>query len=181
MIKEIGPYTHKAAALRPYDPLYPEVAAYVSKIIKAKINIIAVEHIGSTAINGCDGKGIIDLMVIYPRGFLGQTKEALSDLGFQTQPHREPFGEERPMRVGSISYKERLFQLHIHVIQDTSEEINSALKFRDILRKDEDLRNRYISCKHHVLKTVGVDLLDYCKAKGFFVEKVLAHNIEQGH
>jgi GrpB-like predicted nucleotidyltransferase (UPF0157 family) len=177
----IGPYTHKAAGLLPYDLLYPEVAVYVSKIIETKINFITVEHIGSTAVNGCDGKGIVDLMVIYPEGFLEKTKEALSGLGFQAQPHREPFSEERPMRVGSILYKERLFQLHVHVIQENSEEIASTLKFQDMLGKDEGLRNQYISCKRHVLKTVSVDSLDYCKAKGLFVEKVLGHNIEQEH
>ena len=66
----IGYYKHKAAELLPYDNLSPEVASYISKIITSKVNFVTVEHVGSTAIPGCDGKGIIDLMVLYPEGFL---------------------------------------------------------------------------------------------------------------
>ena len=169
----IGPYAHQAAAVRPYDPLYPEAAGYVCGMIKSKIDFAAIKHIGSTAVKGCDGKGIIDLMVIYPEGCLEQTKEALSQMGFQNQPHREPFGKERPMRVGSITYNGRLFQLHVHVINDTSPEIASTLKFRDVIAKDQNLRDLYLECKRDILKTIGADSLDYCKAKGRFIEKVL--------
>ena len=142
----IGPYIHRAAQLQPYDSLYPEVAGYVAGLIKAKLNGVTVEHIGSTAIEGCDGKGNIDLMVLYPDGFLQQTKDALLFLGFQPQPHRDPFPEDRPMRVGSVTYRRRLFQIHVHMIQQGAAEAHSLMKFRDTLREDSRLRERYVEC-----------------------------------
>jgi GrpB-like predicted nucleotidyltransferase (UPF0157 family) len=41
--------------------------------------------VGSTSVPGCAGKGVIDLMVVYPPGHLDDTKAVLADLGFQRQ------------------------------------------------------------------------------------------------
>jgi GrpB-like predicted nucleotidyltransferase (UPF0157 family) len=169
----IGPYIHKSAELQPYIPIYPNVARYVADLIRTKLDCVEVEHIGSTAINDCDGKGIIDLMVLYPKGFLERTKKTLSSLGFQHQPHKDPFPENRPMRVGSIDYKGRLFQIHVHVIQQGDAEAISTLKFRDMLRKDKQLKDRYIQLKRQIIKDGTIDSLDYCKAKSSFMEKAI--------
>jgi GrpB-like predicted nucleotidyltransferase (UPF0157 family) len=169
----IGPYIHKPAELQPYNLIYPDVAQYVADLIRTKLDCVKVEHIGSTAIEGCDGKGIIDLMLLYPEGFLEKTKDVLSSLGFQPQPHKDPFPENRPMRVGSVDYKGLVFQIHAHVIKKDDAEALSTLKFRDMLRKDKRLRNRYIQCKRQILKMGITDSLDYCKAKNDFIEQSL--------
>lgn len=169
----IGPYIHKPAELQPYNPIYLDVAQYVADLIRAKLDYVKVEHIGSTAIEGCDGKGIIDLMLLYPEGFLEKTKDALSSLGFQHQPHKDPFPENRPMRVGSIDYKGIVFQIHAHVIEKDDTEAFSTLKFRDMLRKDKRLRDRYIQCKRQILQAGTTESLDYWRAKSAFIEKVI--------
>jgi GrpB-like predicted nucleotidyltransferase (UPF0157 family) len=169
----IGPYIQKPVELQPYNPLYPNVAQYLADLIRTKLNCVKVEHVGSTAIEGCVGKGIIDLMVLYPEGFLEKTKDALSSLGFQPQPHKEPFPENRPMRVGSADYKDQLFQIHVHVIHQGDAESLSTLKFRDMLRKDKRLRDRYVQCKRLILQAGTIDSLDYCRAKSSFIEKVI--------
>ncbi len=174
----IGLYTHGRAELLPYEPVYPEVAQYVADLIRVRLNDVAVEHIGSTAIEGCDGKGIIDLMALYPVGFLEQTKETLFLLGFQRQPHRDPFPEHRPMRVGSVTFKDRLFQVHVHVIREDDAEALSALKFRDLLRENKRLKDRYVQCKRRILQNGMTDSLDYCKAKSFFIKQVL-HDLKR--
>jgi GrpB-like predicted nucleotidyltransferase (UPF0157 family) len=169
----IGPYIHKPAELQPYNPLYPNIAQYVADLIRTKLNCVKVEHIGSTAIEGCDGKNIIDLMALYPKGFLEKTKDALSALGFQPQPHKDPFPENRPMRVGAVDYDGLLFQIHVHVIHQDDAEAILTLKFRDILRKDKQLRDRYVQCKRQILQAGSTDSLDYCRAKSSFIEKVV--------
>ena len=42
---------------------------------------LRVEHIGSTSVPGCAGKGIIDLMVLYPVGGLEHARQVLDSLG----------------------------------------------------------------------------------------------------
>ncbi len=169
----IGPYINKPAELHPYNSVYPDVAQYVADLIRTKLACVKVEHVGSTAIEGCDGNGIIDLMLLYPEGFLEKTKVALSSLGFQPQPHKDPFPESRPMRVGSVVYKGRVFQIHAHVIKKDDAEAISTMKFRDMLRKDRHLRDQYIQCKRQILKAGTTDSLDYWKAKSSFIEKIL--------
>ncbi|MHC4260337.1 MAG: GrpB family protein, partial [Planctomycetota bacterium] len=71
--KKIGAYVHRDAELRAYDGDYPEVAARVGELIKAELASVAVEHVGSTAVGGCEGKGIVDLMVLYAEGQLEST------------------------------------------------------------------------------------------------------------
>jgi GrpB-like predicted nucleotidyltransferase (UPF0157 family) len=169
----IGLYTHKSAELLPFDSAYIDVAKYVADLIRTKCDCADVEHIGSTAVKDCDGKGIIDLMALYPKGFLKSTKKALSSLGFQPQPHKDPFPESRPMLVGSVNYKGRLYQIHIHVIQQDNAEVFSTLRFRDLLRKDKRLRERYIQCKRRILRDGTADSLDYCRMKNSFIEQAL--------
>jgi len=59
----IGRYHHPVAVCRDYDPRTPEVAQLVRELIVSQQPTVSVEHIGSTAVEGCAGKGIIDLPV----------------------------------------------------------------------------------------------------------------------
>lgn len=174
----IGTYELKPAALFSYDPLCSDVAAHIASIIKNHLACLIVEHIGSTAIPNYDGKGIVDLMVLYPNGHLEDTKETLYYLGFQHQPHKDPFPEDRPMLVGSIAYDERVFQIHVHVIQQGCPEALSTIKFRDRLRKDSNLRRQYVRCKKQILKSGVTDSLEYCRAKKTFIEHVLGEDLK---
>jgi GrpB-like predicted nucleotidyltransferase (UPF0157 family) len=169
----IGLYSHKPAEIQPYEWAYPEVARYVAGLIRAELDCVKVEHIGSTAIEGCAGKGIIDLMVLYPKGFLKRAKEVLSLLGFQNQPHKDPFPENRPMRVGSVAYKGRVFQIHVHVIQQGDAEAIYTLKFRDALRADKVLMQEYVACKKHILQGGITDSVEYCRAKQEFIAGIM--------
>ena len=85
---KIGVYVHRTAEVKPYDPDYAEVAARIADLIRAKVPSVVIEHIGSTAVPNCDGKGTIDLMVLYAEGQVEITKETLDSLGFQPQPHK---------------------------------------------------------------------------------------------
>ena len=74
----------------------------------------SVEHVGSTAVPGCAGKGVADLMIPYRDEQLEPIKRMLEELGFQRQSTQDTFCEDRPMRVGCIERKGERFRLHIH-------------------------------------------------------------------
>ncbi len=76
------------------------------------------------------------------------------------------------MRVGSVDYKGLVFQIHAHVIKEDDAELFSTLKFRDMLRKDKLLRDRYIQCKRQILQAGTTDSLDYWRAKSSFIEQI---------
>ena len=132
-----------------------------------------MEHIGSTAVPGCAGKGVVDLMVLYPPGKLPEVRDALEALGFQRQTGRDPFPEERPMRIGSIEYDGTRFRLHAHVIALDSPEVLELRTFRDRLRGDPVLLEQYVALKRKIIAEGVTDSLDYSIRKGEFIAGIL--------
>src|SRR5687768_2196426 len=70
-------YSDPAEIFRPYDPRFPEIARRVAALIEGRMPDARVEHIGSTAVEGCAGKGIVDLELLYPPGRLAAARETL--------------------------------------------------------------------------------------------------------
>jgi GrpB-like predicted nucleotidyltransferase (UPF0157 family) len=165
----VGPYVKGPAIYREYDPLAPEAARALCEAIENEEPRLTVEHIGSTAAPGCAGKGIIDLMVLYPPGLLAPAKEALDRLGFQRQTTRDPFPEDRPMRVGAVEHGGAQFRVHAHVISVDSAEAGELRAFRDRLRAEPALRAEYEALKRSILAAGIVDSVDYAEAKSAFI------------
>lgn len=157
-----------------YDPQAALAAEKLIKAIRARDERLQTEHVGSSSIPGCGGKGYIDLLVIYPDGLLEAAKLALADLGFQRQQSRDPFPEERPMRVGSVEHAGRLYPIHAHVIAASSPEADELVWFRERLRADAALRREYEAEKQRILAKGVLDGIDYAEKKGSFVQRVLA-------
>ena len=169
----IGPYFSKPAEFRAYEPEAIEIACLLSNAIQGMEPELEVEHIGSTSIPGCGGKGIIDLAVLFPEGLLARARAVLDGLGFQKQGGPEPFPEERPMRVGCVEHDGRLYRIHAHVIALGSKEAHELAWFRDTLRRDSTLRQSYEERKRAIVSAGIHDPLEYCKAKGAFITEVI--------
>jgi len=169
----IGPYKQSPATCNDHDPRSFEVSKRVGYLIETHLPDVKVEHIGSTAVPGCAGKGIVDLMILYPPGRLTELRNGLDALGFQRQTGRDPFPEERPMRVGSIEYDGGRFQLHAHVIAVDSPEVSELRTFRDRLRGEPTLLEQFIALKRRILTEGVTDTVDYSIRKGEFIAAVL--------
>lgn len=166
----IEEYPSQPACLHPYDPQAPAVAAAVAELVEGQAPALRVEHIGSTAVPGCDGKGIIDLMLLYGPGGLEAAKQLLAELGFQHQKSGNRFPETRPMRIGAVRFGSRLYRLHIHVLDTAADEVRRLRRFRDRLRDNPELRQAYISHKRDILDQGLTEPLDYTRAKSVFFE-----------
>lgn len=169
----ILPYSVAHAVYVEYNPAVVDVARRVGDLIKHAAPWAVVEHIGSTAIPGCAGKGIVDLMALYPLGRLGATRSVIDRLGFQRQLTGHMFPEERPMRVGRIQHNGTAFDLHVHVVEADSPESKSLRRFRDVLRADSVLRDEYQAKKRAILESGVSKPSDYTHAKGEFINSVL--------
>ena len=171
---DLRPYEDCPAAFAPYDHRAPAVASLLAQAIQQQDPRLLVDHIGSTSVPGCAGKGNIDLAVTYLEGDLDQAKAALRALGFQPQCGRDPFPESRPMRVATISALDGLFRIHAHVIQRNGPEHLELIGFRDALRRDPELRAAYEQTKAGIIRKGITDSLDYCNAKSAFIAAALA-------
>jgi GrpB-like predicted nucleotidyltransferase (UPF0157 family) len=171
---QIQTYRVRPAAYQEYDPELAAVAQSVIDLIRRQDDRLAVEHIGSSAVPGCGGKGYIDLLLTYPAGELDAAKQALKALGFQRQQFGVPFPEDRPMRVGAVTHRGREFPVHVHVIADKAPEATELLRFRDRLRADETLRLEYAAEKRRIIGTGVTESPNYALAKTDFIRKVLS-------
>ena len=142
-------------------------------MVRGRIPGIAVEHVGSTAVPGCAGKGVVDLVIPYREGELPRVKRALDDLGFQRQGTRYPFPEDRPMRVGSLDHDDDPFRLHVHVVPAGSGEPEEFRAFRDRPRSDPELLRGYVDRKRRIIEGGTTDPVAYSRTKGDFVRQVL--------
>src|SRR6266581_1676180 len=166
-------YFSTPAEFRAYDPRVTEVARLLRDAIRGVEPRLQVEHIGSTSVPGCGGKGIIDLAILYPGELLARARAVLDGLGFQKQGGPEPFPKSRPMRVGCVENYGRPFRIHAHVIALESEEHGELVWFRETLRADSALRQSYEERKRAILASGIQDPLEYCKAKGVFITDAL--------
>jgi GrpB-like predicted nucleotidyltransferase (UPF0157 family) len=167
------PYLLMPAEFRAYQPQVVETARLLCSAIRSVEPELQVEHVGSTSVPGCGGKGIIDLMVLYPQGLLARARTVLDELGFQKQSGPEPFPESRPMRVGGVEHAGRPFRIHAHVIALGSNEQRELIGFREALRASSELRRRYEERKRAILAMGIEDPLEYCRVKETFITDVL--------
>jgi GrpB-like predicted nucleotidyltransferase (UPF0157 family) len=169
-------YEDPREAYRPYDERFPEVARRVAALIRERFPTAEVEHVGSTAITGCSGKGVIDLMLLYGPGMLASARDAVDSLGFQRHDKPGAFPEDRPVRIGTIVHDGDRFRLHVHIIAEESLEVAEQRRFRDQLRDDPRLVEEYAALKQAVLEAGAKDGNDYNLGKDSFIKSVLGRD-----
>jgi GrpB-like predicted nucleotidyltransferase (UPF0157 family) len=161
-------YENLPVVLYDYDPDVTHVAEELKKIVVDKISFSQVEHIGSTSIPNCFGKGIVDLMIIYPKGRLDEVKCGLRELGFQAQTTSDPFPEDRPMRVGAVTYNQKSIRVHAHVLAEDSSEILTYRRFRNLLRDNSTVLDEYVALKKQIISSGITDSVRYSELKSSF-------------
>ncbi len=173
----IGPYPRLPLMVRPPDPGATVVAHRVAELVAARRPELAVEHLGSTAVPGLPGKGVVDLGIhpVDPSRVPAIT-ELLLDLGFQRQDTANAFPATRPLVLGGMrpgNGDEQPRQIHLHVIPDEAE-WSRQIAFRDALRRDPGLVAEYTELKREIVETGITSGLRYSMAKTAFIRRVLA-------
>ena len=177
--KIVGPYQKPEASFYPYDPRAPKVATLLKKRIESLMPAITIEHIGSTAVPGCPGKGIVDLMALYSRNRLAAAVELLSALGFQRQgkEFRNRFPDSRPVYMGTYEFDATAFLVYVHVLEQNVYEAERFRIFRDRLRCAPDLLAEYVAVKKAILSEGVVDTDDYAIRKKDVIERILGDDL----
>ena len=101
--RPIGPYERLPATVEPWDPRAIEVAAAVAELVHERRPDLVVEHIGSTAVPGLPGKGIVDLAIATtPDDVPGVVADAPRARLRAAARARIRGRRRRPMLVGSL-------------------------------------------------------------------------------
>ncbi len=165
--------------LVPYDPAWPVRFATEAESVRAVLGdvVIAIEHVGSTAVPGLAGKPVLDLAVAVPsEAAADQCIRALERLGYE---YRGPYGDDPQRRyyVRDVDGM-RVAQIHLYVLPAPA--WDEKLAFRDALRANPELAAEYAAEKYRVAQAVGWDKAEYSLAKGPFIERVLTALRQEG-
>lgn len=137
---------------------------------------IAIEHIGSTAVKGALGKGIIDILIM-PSHLtdVQRVRSALGSIGFSHVPEK---GSEERIFMAYPLENTSYGDLHVHICPPASDEARDLVRFRDALRKDKALVTEYNNLKKDIAERV-LDRDGYTQQKASFIRRVIDENQSQ--
>lgn len=162
-----------SVVLTEYDPRWPERYEYEKKRILHALGdrVVAIEHIGSTAVPGLGAKPIIDIMVAVRslEEDLPACIEPLRRLGYE-QVSRPDFKDSGFFCHGVWGPSTR----HLHVTEYGSAFWNEKLLFRDYLRKHSETAAEYFSLKRSLAAQHAANRLAYTDAKGSYIRSVVS-------
>ncbi|WP_020060306.1 GrpB family protein [Bacillus sp. 123MFChir2] len=130
---------------------------------------IAIEHIGSTSVEGLSAKPILDMMVgVRTLNDIDMFIEPLKAIGYEHVLHEE-FPNRRFFRKGLW----RAGTHHLHIYRYGSEEWNHNLLFRDYLGSHPNVRQQYEQLKKELATKYRFDRVAYTNAKAPFIVDVI--------
>lgn len=157
-----------------YNPEWPALYEKEKVLILRAVGgwVVAIEHVGSTAVPGLAAKPTIDIMVGLRR---------LQDASFCLEPLRAIDYEYVPEYEASIPDR-RYFHKgppgnrthHLHVVEFGGVFWGKHLMFRDFLRRDPEKARAYAQLKRDWALRFGRDREGYTDAKTSFIESTLA-------
>ena len=155
----------------PYDPAWPTAFALLRDNLAAALGDLAVgiEHVGSTAVPGCDAKPIIDVDVVIRHA--DELPEVVQRLGALGYVHLGDLGI-----VGREAFRmppSELPRHHLYVCAAGSAQLQAHLILRDALRSDQQLAAEYAALKRELAERYRDDRDSYAEGKTAFITAVL--------
>ncbi len=158
-----------------YDPQWPCMFKAEADRIRDVFGkeIMAIHHIGSTAVPGLKAKPIIDIMPLV-RDIEAVDKFSDKMIALRYEPRGE-FGipGRRYFQKGGDNRTH-----HVHIFQFDSSDVERHLAFRDYLRQHADDAKRYGELKESFAKRFPDDIEAYCDGKNEFIKKLEQRAIE---
>jgi GrpB-like predicted nucleotidyltransferase (UPF0157 family) len=163
---------HEKVHLRPYSSDWSHAfTAERDRIGQLFPQILAIEHIGSTAVEGMTAKPIIDIMAGVVSMAVAESLAApLCQSGYTTSAE---FNASLVDRKWFMRWADGHRTHHLHVVVHESTAWLERLKFRDALRAAPELAGQYEQLKQRAAVMHEQDREAYTLAKSDFVQAVV--------
>lgn len=133
---------------------------------------LAIEHIGSTAVAGLPAKPVIDILAGVPSlEDVDALIERLCANGYTTSTE---FNATLADRKWLMRWRDGHRTHHLHIVVFDGVQWHDRLAFRDALRHDPGLAERYAALKADLATRHRSDREAYTEAKGEFVRAVVS-------
>lgn len=131
-----------------------------------------IEHIGSTSVPGLPAKPVIDLMAMVESfDRISEFADAVSSSGWHYVP---PELDRRDFRRFFVHVVDDHRDAHLHLLRPGEPRWQEQLAFRDRLRADPRLRQRYAALKRRSAEAHADDREAYSQAKAEFIQAATA-------
>ncbi len=155
----------KKYIFKAYSIIFPELFQKERDRIASNVNIRSIiEHIGSTAVPGLGGKGIIDIGIAIDKQDMELASKKLQAIGYEFRPN---FSSED--RFYFIAYlpdlEEGTRKYHIHLTYPGNPEWKEFLGFRDYLRSHPKALQKYAELKQQAVSEARDEGERYRKIK----------------
>ena len=160
---------HEHITLVAYRPEWEQLFLAERERVQHALGDLAlkVHHIGSTCVPGLSAKPVIDIMVEIPSlEYTAACIPPLQSLGYIFIDHPENV-DRRFFRKGSPRSH------HLHLVTQNSQVLQDHLDFRDLLRMDDALRQRYQDLKIELASRFAEERKAYTDHKSAFVMEAL--------
>ena len=169
-----------------YDPQWPiqfaqirdELASALSDFLPP--DAFDIQHVGSTSVEGLPAKPIIDIDIIVPAQFIMEATQALTSHGytyayerggidrmvFRYNSHKLDSGGSTPTEDGSP-------RRAVYLNKRDGAALANHLALRDILRRNQSLREEYGQLKLALAKEEHTDIGAYGAKKQAFIVRAL--------
>jgi len=138
--------------------------------------IIAIEHIGSTAVEGLGAKPILDIAIgVNDLNVVSEFVKLLEPIGYEFVYHKN-FPERRFFRKGQWGAGTH----HLHFYPFEGEHWNNQLLFRNYLCTHPEVLIEYLQLKIELAKTFRFDRASYTENKADFIQEVLRQAKKEG-
>jgi GrpB-like predicted nucleotidyltransferase (UPF0157 family) len=172
----------KKYVFKPYSKIFPKLFQKEKERISRNLKEVqAIEHVGSTAIPGLGGKGIIDIAIAVDKAGMEEAKSRLQELGYEFRP-----SFSTPDRFYFIIYlpdpEEESRRYHIHLTYPENGEWKELIGFRDYLRHHPEELQEYAELKKQAALEANHEGDRYQKLKEPMFKKIrsLTNNFNCG-
>lgn len=169
--------------LEPYNPNWKTGFEDIRQVLAAALGEfggqIDIQHVGSTSVEGLVAKPILDIDIIIENiSLLPEISAKLLHIGYisrgdQGVPGRFAFRQQSDFTPLSVPGEKKLPH-HLYVCLAGSLALKNHILFRDALRNDPALLQRYAELKLHLTTELKLSREAYAVKKTGFIVSVLA-------
>ena len=161
---------HDPVLIHDYDPAWPDTFLNLAARVKGALGslVVTIEHIGSTAVPELAAKPIIDLdVVLASPADLPKAIQLLGTIGYTHEGDLGVTGREAFRSPPDAAHH------HVYLLAAGATELGRHLAFRNAMRADRDLRDKYSALKRSLAKQYKDDRPAYTEAKSAFINSVV--------
>lgn len=161
-----------------YNPIFAKLfQKEQTRLRKVLGKSTLIEHVGSTAIPGLGGKGIIDILIAAPKNEIQDTSEKLQKAGYEFRPQASTetrlfFRQDLPDSIESVR------RYHIHLTLAGSTDWTEILAFRDFLLTHPKELEKYQEIKIKAADEAKGEGQKYKGLKEPFIQEIIKRSLK---